>query len=234
MNTIENATSTGLGGVILQHPGKEKGREKLAANRGLDILRHVPDCFFKDYTQDLAKACDLPVNTAFMVGLGALSGVVSRAYAVAYPDGSPLPTGLYLIACQPPATAKTRLLKSFQHPVFRAEKEARAEWLKECEQCREEEKPEPVAPAPIFATNATPEALDKQLSQTRGFFALASTEQGLLRSLQRIGGENQKADEDLILKGFNGEFHSSHRVATPERWPVAWFASRRVVPSSRY
>ena len=61
-------------------------------------------------------------------------------------------------------------------------------------------------------TDATPEALDKILNGQHGFFIANSTEQGLANSL--IGGMySEKGNNfDVLLKGFNAEWHSSSRV----------------------
>ncbi len=88
-----------------------------------DFLKHVDDDhLLKKLALSISKATYLPAHTTFLAGLGVFSSIASRKYLVAYPDGTGLPIGLYVVAEQPSGTAKSRCLKTFQHPFFSTEK----------------------------------------------------------------------------------------------------------------
>lgn len=153
--------------------------------------------------------------------IGIVSSVASRSYAMQYPNGELLPLGEYICCSQPPATGKSRVLKTFMGEANRINTEAintqkkrYVDWLKACEKSESDNKPEwteRTLPR-LFMTDATPEAIDKSLSGSDGFFSLASAEQGLINSIMGTSYQNGKANNDLALKGFNGEFHASARA----------------------
>lgn len=212
--------SEGLGGTVFEFP---KGKPRKApepepqqATPTLDLMQHIPECSFKHYAADVARMCSIPANTTLLTGLGIVSAVASRVHCVLYPNGDQLPLGEYVVCGQPPGAAKSRLIKSFQRPIFETEKQARAayqERKKAAEAAGNEKDFDEPAPITIYATDATPEGIDQALRRTGGFFSIASAEQAAVNSL--IGasyGEGRKSNNDLALKGFNGEYHSSLRV----------------------
>jgi hypothetical protein len=69
-------------------------------------------------------------------------------------------------------------------------------------------------PPPLFATNATPEALEQYINNTNGFFSAVSSEQGLFNSLLGLSyGDNKKANNnDLVLNAYDGGHINSMRV----------------------
>jgi len=182
----------------------------------LDLLQHLPDCSFKHYVRDVALMCDIPQNTSLLIALGIVSSVASRAYCVLYPNGEQLPLGEYIACSQPPGTGKSRMLKTYQYPINSTLKELFRDW-KDRQQAADAAGTDFDEPPPgaIFATDSTPEGIDTTLACTGGFFALASAEQGLVNTLMGAsygGGEGRKNNNDLSLKGFNGEYHSSSRT----------------------
>lgn len=184
----------------------------------IDLMQYLPDdMMFKRFVRTVAENADMPQSSVLLVGLGVVSGINSRAYAVAYPNGDPLPVSLYVVAGQPPATAKTRVLKSFQYPVFMAEKEVKLKKLQRAQEEAEGDKPpkppKPEYTPPVYRTDSTAEGIDKNLPDTNGFFNLASSEQAIINTLLGLSyGDGKKNNDDLLLKGFNGEWHSSQRA----------------------
>lgn len=181
----------------------------------LNLIQHLPEGMFKTYVQDVAKMCDIPANTSLLIGLGIVSSVASRCYSVMYRNGECLPLGEYITCSQPPAVGKSRLLKTFQHPIHHAQKAIFRDYNQRAKQAEAEGRLlEEVEPVAIFSTDATPEGVDSTLAHTNGFFALASAEQGLLNSLMgsSYGSDGKKNNNDLALKGFNGEYHASKRT----------------------
>ncbi|MGJ7459443.1 DUF3987 domain-containing protein [Halomonas sp. RA08-2] len=163
---------------------------------------------------DMARVTEIPEATAVITALGAFSGIASMAFSTGYADGNRLPLGLYTVAEQPPATAKSRLLNSFATPWLKDLRGYNAQQAEDSESEESEDgkgsKPE-MLPYPF--SNATPEAMEQamELSNT-GHFWLQSAEQGAIRMLFGDGVKDRPKNFDLALKGFNGEFHASARV----------------------
>lgn len=213
MDTLKSA---GLGDTVITFPNAAKRTTKppdpeLESGSPLDLMQHIPDCNFKTYVQDVAKMCWLPVNSVLLVGLGVVSSVACRAYAVQYPNGELLPLGEYVAPCNPSATSKSRCIKAFQYPIQQAVKEAVKAWKKEKEQNADFSEP---FPQDFFVTNSSSAALDEMLNETQGYFALASAEQGLVNTITGAAfSKDVKNDNDLMLLGFNGDYHHSKRAS---------------------
>lgn len=213
---METLKSAGLGDTVINFPSAVKRTTQLAeteleASHSLNLMQHIPDCHFKTYVQDVAKMCWLPVNSVLLVGLGVVSSVACRAYAVQYPNGELLPLGEYVAPCNPSATSKSRCIKAFQYPIQKEVKEAVKNWKKE-----KESNPDYAEPFPqgFFVTNSSSAALDEMLNDTQGYFALASAEQGLVNTITGAAfSKDVKNDNDLMLLGFNGDYHHSKRAS---------------------
>lgn len=182
----------------------------------LDLLRHLPDGHFKQYVGDVAKMCNIHPSTSLLVGLGIVSAVACRSFAVTYQDGELLPVGEYVICGGLPGDAKSRMLKSYQFPIFKAQKEAFTVWKQHKhahEEANEDGKFKEPMPVRIFITDTTTEALEPILAESEGYFSLASAEQAVVNTLVGAiyGGEGKKNNNDLPLKGFNAEYHASSR-----------------------
>jgi hypothetical protein len=210
-------SSPGLGGTPFEFPAGSKKpapEPKPAPAHKLDLLKHIPDCMFKRYVLDVAKMTRIPANTSFMVGLGIVSSVTARCFMVGYEERGYQPLGLYVLAEHDSGTGKSWMLSTYQSPVFSSVKALVSDWQSR-KKAAEAAKEEFNEPFPNFAydTDSSPEGLDETLESTRGYFALASAEQGLANSISgaAYGGEGRKTNKDLWLKGFNGEYHSSKR-----------------------
>lgn len=219
-----NAKSAGLGGTVFEFPASSKrqqaepSKEPEPASHKLDLLKHLPDGAFKQYAGDVAQMCSINPSTTMLVGLGIVSSVASRAFAIQYPNGDLLPSGEYVIGGGVPGDGKSRALKAFQHPIFQAHKKAVQGWFQrkaEFEEAAENEGKKFKEPYPtrIFVTDSTAEALEPILVESGGNFSLVSAEQAVINTLigASYGGEGRKNNNDLPLKGFNGEYHSSSR-----------------------
>ena len=218
-NPKNQPKSNGLGAAIIEYPAGTKRQQttpepKAAPVHKLDLLKHIPDCTFKRYVLDVAKMTQIPANTSLMVALGIVSSVTTRCYVVTYDDSTQYqPTSLYVICEQDIGTGKSWMLSTYQSPVFATEKTLVDAYLMR-QKAAEAAKQEFDEPFPNFAydTDATPEGLDETLGRTRGYFCLASAEQGLANSITGAGYNNDgKTNKDLWLKGFNAEYHSSKR-----------------------
>jgi hypothetical protein len=185
----------------------------------LDLIRFVDDDhLLKMMAGNVAERAHMPVNTTFMMLLGVFSSMAARKYQVHYPDGTPLPIGLYIVAEQPSGTGKTRCFKPVQAPFYeildrvKAECQDRLSALESIEEPTEQEAEElkqlqakeKRLKALLFVTNSTSEALDDLLNATRGFFSATSTEQGLLNSLLGLLYSKKENNNDAMLNGFDG------------------------------
>ena len=214
-----NAKSAGLGGTVFEFPAGSKRQtqpqpEPEQIPHTLDLMRHLPDCNFKRYVIDVAKMTRIPANTSLLVGLGIVSSVTTRCFVIQYEKGGYQPLCLYVLAEQDSGTGKSWMLSTYQAPVFSKMKELIHKWRtsKNAAEAAGLEFNEPF-PQFCFDTDATPEGLDQTLSETNGYFALASAEQGLANSISGAGygSAERKGNKDLWLKGFNAEYHSSKR-----------------------
>lgn len=180
----------------------------------LDLLKHLPNGHFKTYVGDVAKMCAIHPSTSLLIALGVVSSVAARVYSVQYPNAEPLPLGEYIIGAGVPGSGKSRLLKTYQHPIFEAFKESYRHYKQrrhDAELNGQTLDEEP--PYSIFLSDSTMEGLEPMLKKTGGFFALASAEQGIINTMTgaSYGGVDRKNNNDLALKGFNGEYHASSR-----------------------
>jgi hypothetical protein len=198
----------------------------------VDLLQHVDNThLLKRLSISAGKAMDLPPNTVFLMGLGIFSAIAARRYRVNYQDDfDSLPIGLYVVAEQPSGTGKSRCLKLFQKPFFKAEKEftdTRKKAIADLEQqlldCAEEDAKKSLSAelrklkdnvyTPLFTTNSTPEAMEENLKHSCGYFAAISSEQGLFNSLLgKMYNDNGANNNDLLLNGFDGGYIASSRV----------------------
>lgn len=196
-----------------------------------DLINICRDSPIAIMAEELAKAAQMPRNSTFLSALSIFSAVSSRVYKVNYQDGSSQPTSLFVCVEQPPATSKSRVIRSPQSPIFNKISEQRKDIKRQLDEASEllelsEDKDEKKELKKKiidlkkqrdqmfeFITDSTPEALDMTLQNSSGFYSIASAEQGAINSLLGMSYKDEKsqANRDLVLKGYNGEFHNSKR-----------------------
>lgn len=161
-----------------------------------------------------AEFLQFPKDSATLTALGIVSAVVSMRYGVCFEGGSCIPTGLYVVTEQPPATGKSSLLYQFEMPIAKAINAMNAATAKANELSVDENMELPHYSA--FITDATPEALESILKGNGGHFSMASTEQGIVNTVLGAtygdSASKKKTNKDLVLKGYSGEWHSSIRT----------------------
>ena len=227
---VINATSTGDAQIISATMFKSHNAildgEKHTCT--VDLLQYVNDAHpLKALSIAVSKTTYLPVNTVFLMGLAVFSSIACRKYVVNYQYGGDVPIGLYAVAEQPSGTGKSWCLNIFQKPFFKLHHAKIEKYKIELNRLKAIPKEEltddnklalkdlaanPIPP--LFATNATPEALEQYINNTNGFFSAVSSEQGLFNSLLGLSyGDNKKANNnDLILNGYDGGYMNSMRV----------------------
>ena len=192
-----------------------------------NISSIIGDTLIGKAAAEAAENRQFPLQTASLLALGVASQAFSGVYCVGREGSeSRAPIGLYILAEQPPGSAKTSILEDFQDGIFKAVKKinkSRKETLKQISQSErdqkgqlhpdEEEERDRNQILKVPMTDATPEVIDRNLSQTNGWFMLASTEKALINTL--IGGaySDKSSNKDLLLKGFNAEWHASDRIS---------------------
>ncbi|HCH5612495.1 TPA: DUF3987 domain-containing protein [Vibrio parahaemolyticus] len=207
-----------------------KGFDELAATCA-DLIHLCPSTGIARFSSELAQSAKMPRNTTFLTVLSTFSSVACRAYRVNYEHGGSQPLSINFCGEQPPAAAKSRVLSEAQKPVInevmreskaiRKEIEAKQAAI-DCENDKDAEKQlkaelkqaqKRLSGLFEFITDATPEALDMCLSHTNGYYSIASAEQGAINTLMGLSYGDGKGTQnrDLVLKGWNGEWHSSKR-----------------------
>ncbi len=207
-----------------------KGFDELAATC-TDLIHLCSSTGIARFSNELAQSAKMPRNTTFLTVLSIFSSVACRAYRVNYEHGGSQPLSINFCGEQPPAAAKSRVLSEAQKPVInevmleskaiRKEIEAKQTAI-ECESDKEIEKQlkaelkqaqQRLSSLFEFITDTTPEALDMSLSHTNGYYSIASAEQGAINTLMGLSYGDGKGTQnrDLVLKGWNGEWHSSKR-----------------------
>ena len=194
----------------------------------VDLLRQVsPNHIMRRLAEHIAKTCDLPVSTVFLIGLAVFSGMSCRKWVVEYPDGGTLPTCLYVVAEQPSGTSKTRALTSFQRAFTNIINEIIGLYnenfftlddLIENEK-KKEKKKEIIESMIDYAnslmptTNTTPAGLEQSLIDSNGFFSAVSSEQGLFNTLLGLNlGGGKYNNNDILLNGRDGGFINVRRM----------------------
>lgn len=158
--------------------------------------------------QRTAYCLELPEASVFLALLGSASAAVATSYAVQYATGTCLPTGLFTIIEQPPATQKSFLLsiglRPYEQGMITHNKQVSA-------LNRNEEKADSIRFGFVNATDATSAALDESLANCdSGRFVIASSEQSAFSSLFPESG-TYSSNNELLLKGYPGEYVSSLR-----------------------
>lgn len=189
------------------------------------ISTFLSDSIIGQCAEEAAINRQFPIETASLMALSVASHAVSTHYCVEYPNGKRLPVGIYAIGEQPPGTSKTSVMEYFLDGIHEALikiNQGRSEVRKQILKSKDDKKGvlDPYEEAELAKafhiqapiTDTTPEALDSILNNQGGFFIANSTEQGLANSL--IGGmySDKGSNFDVLLKGFNAEWHSSSRV----------------------
>lgn len=166
------------------------------------------------YAIQIADAIQMPRDTSVLAALGVVSAPVSMLYTVGFEHSGKRPTSLYVVGEQPPSSGKSEVLARFTRPIQRAIGEMNKRAYDANEQAGDDD---PITPTyRAFITDATPEALEgKILIGNAGHFCLASAEQGLVNTALGVtyGGAERKNNNDLVLKGYGGEWHSSARAS---------------------
>jgi hypothetical protein len=174
----------------------------------------IPDAIKENtlikYALHIAEVSEFPAGSTLFTALGAFSAACSMVYSVKYQDGERLPLGLYVAVEQPPATAKSRVLSSFMRPLNKCIGALNAEIHKEIKAAKSDDNLPPYIAKPL--SNATAEGIETEMAKCcSGRFIIASAEQGAANHILAIDAK-RTSDKDLILKGYNGEYHHSIRA----------------------
>ncbi|MEZ8401455.1 hypothetical protein CWO23_00960 [Vibrio splendidus] len=196
-----------------------------------DLIGHCPNTGIGRFSSELAKSAKMPRDTTFLTVLSIFSSVACRVYRVRYEHGGAQPISINFCGEQPPAAAKSRVLSEAQRPVIQAVIADSKAIYKDLDEKQRQiidasdkdvEKALKAELKPIqqklnsifeFVTDTTPEALDTCLVNTNGYYSIASAEQGAINTLMGLsyGDGKSVSNRDLVLKGWNGEWHSSKR-----------------------
>lgn len=197
----------------------------------LNLLRHIDDDhILKKVSLSIenTKFIAYPSSTAFMVMLSVFSGYASRMYKVSRNshDRRGIPLGLYVVAEQPSGSGKDFPMNLINHvfdDAFNKFKKDAKKRLKDATNAKKDmDVKNPIQEVldeykaaesivssiglyKLSISDATPAGLEKTLIDTQGFFILSSSEQSLINVL--VGGlfSNGQSNNEVLLKGFDGE-----------------------------
>lgn len=167
-----------------------------------------------EYAIQVADSLQMPRDTTALTALGVVSAPVSMLYTVGFEHSGKRPASLYVVGEQPPSSGKSEVLARFTRPIQSAIGEMNKRAYEANKQAGDDDPITPIYRA--FITDATPEALEGSiLFGNRGHFCLASAEQALVNTALGVtyGGVERRNNNDLILKGYGGEWHHSTRVS---------------------
>lgn len=206
--------------AMVENPVRKTQAEIVRPNHEeIDSFICLPDSIMNTVVGRLARVVsecvEFPEASTFLSLLGSASAAVSANFAVQYKTGSSISTGLYVIVEQPPATQKSYILGLGVNPYSMAmtehNKKIKAKYREAAE--RQDKSAADTLPKYGFvvATDATSASIDKHLSGcSEGRFVIASAEQSALISLFPEGNSFASTNE-LILKGYAGEFVAGMR-----------------------
>lgn len=201
------------------------------AHKDADLISICRNTVIAKFASELSAEAKMPRNTTLLSVLSLVGSVACRSHAIGYQYSGIQPLSLNFAGQQPPGASKSRVLiktKGFiDHESRSTVKEIRKQikdLKKDLELADGKEEKAPIREqiAALHAqanavfdyiTDTTPEALDMALDGTNGYYAIASAEQAAINTLLGVSykDSNSVANRDLILKGFNGEYHHSKR-----------------------
>lgn len=159
-----------------------------------------------------AHCLEFPEASTALSLLASASAAASMSYAVQYQTRHPINIGIYAVVEQPPSTSKSHKLKTGTRAYLKAVTEHNKRVFAENEQLKKDKAEELLLPTFAAATDATTAALDQALSgKAEGRFFIASAEQAAFESLFPKEGMHS-ANNELLLKGWQGEFVASMRA----------------------
>ena len=176
-----------------------------------------------------AKLVNFPLQTSMFTALVVASHVVGSAYVIESEGGRLLPVPLYGISEQPSGTGKSilthDLYSGYTEQAMIINQQNKPERDRIRRSIKEKMKADMDIPPyelemldklsdiPIGTSDPTPEGLETDIVGSSGFFIAYSTEQGLSKTLfANIYGDGNNKKDDLMLKGFNGEYHKVVRA----------------------
>jgi len=194
------------------------------------------------YSKSISETVKFPVNTAMLHGLGCLSAAISRNFKYSIYGDKEEPCNLFVVTAQPPSTGKSGVTSYWMDPIriaFKSLNEKRAsekikiymdiQSLKDqlkaatdsskaqiaSDIARLVQKSESLGSLKVTLDDATPEALEKQMSLQDGWANIVSDESDAVNVMLGFSyGDSaaKKTNHGVFLKMYSGEWHSSSRI----------------------
>jgi hypothetical protein len=220
------------------HPKIDMG--SLFEEMGYTTCKIVPNDNGGGFVSAVCDTVKFPKNTAYLHFMAVIAAAMNPRFSYQVYGNSKSPVTIYAIGSQPPSTGKSGIHSYFTAPILREyeivnakiKEESRAiavsikekalqlktasgreaatieQWIEDLEEKRS------VMAPPVFMTDdATPEGL-QQLAGSQGcWFNILSPEADILNIMFGSSyGEGKKANHQLILKSWDGEYYSGARV----------------------
>lgn len=194
------------------------------------------------YSQSVSDTVKFPVNTTMLHGMGCLSAAISRNFKYSIYGDKEEPCNLFVVTAQPPSTGKSGVNSYWMDPIrvaFKSLNEKRAaekiaidtdiqslkDQLKAASDsskgeiaaniARLTQKSESLGALKVTLDDATPEALEKQMSLQDGWANIVSDESDAVNVMLGFSygdSASKKTNHGVFLKMYSGEWHSSSRI----------------------
>lgn len=193
------------------------------------------------YSKAAAKSIKFPEATCYAFGLAAVASAMQINFFYRY-FGDEKPVNLYVVASQPPGTGKSGIKSKFCDPIKAAYDEINVtnrierqilesklkDEQKEAEKAsssdnelrarltKMEEIKNKIAETPVYKyafQDVTPEALEVAALSQRGIFNVISDEATAVSALLGTMYGDGKANNGMLLKGFDGELVETGRIS---------------------
>lgn len=204
----------------------------------IDLLGTRSD-ILSDFVRSISASIQFPVNTAYLHGLGVVSSAMNRSFKYEY-YGTESPVNLYCITSQPPSSGKSGIHKNLTTPhrlayaeINKQNAKIRGEATKKLDELQKQydgsknqteqdallvdigELAQKIELAPHYryaVDDATPEALEAVAFNQGGLFNICSDEADAINVLLGSVYSDSKANHGMILKGWDGDWHSPARI----------------------
>lgn len=189
--------------------------------------------------RDISRSIQFPVSTAFMHGLGVIATAMTPFFQYDYYD-SEKRVNLYVVTSQPTGTGKSAMNDYFYKPVESEYLRIGKENMRERRRCiikieqyenqlKDAKKVDEIMALendilverdklksfPVYTytwTDITPEALEGRAAEQNGYFNLVSDEATIINSLLGDMYSDRPKNNEMLLKGWDGDLVSSARV----------------------
>lgn len=169
-------------------------------------------------SSEIAESLQFPMESIFKMSLATASYAVGMTCCTAYPPdltgrSSPIPAGIYAVAVAPASSGKSSVINRLTKPIQNEIQVANGEIIKfsESHEMASDNFDLPLIENP--SSKGTSEGLEGVAYRAGGHFGMFSAEQGGINQVLGLtDGTGRKANCDLVLSAFSGDFFKADLV----------------------